>query len=81
VISYRSTVNKDLNQKRLQDRHGEYAQAATDAPNVMQGMMLLQFEKAVELQKFPLKVGDWVLSHGNLCQLTSIGEDDPSSQA
>ena len=37
-----------------------------------------QFEKDVELQKFPLNVGDWVLSHGNLCQLTSIGEDDPS---
>jgi hypothetical protein len=34
-----------------------------------------QFEKAVELQKLPLKVGDWVLSHGNLCQLTSIDEE------
>jgi hypothetical protein len=32
-----------------------------------------QFERAVELQNLPLKVGDWVLSHGNLCQLTSIG--------
>jgi hypothetical protein len=42
---------------------------------------LAQFEKAVELQKLPLKVGDWVLSHGNLCQLTSIVEDDPSSPA
>jgi hypothetical protein len=40
-----------------------------------------QFERAVELQNLPLKVGDWVLSHGNLCQLTSIGEDDPSSYA
>jgi hypothetical protein len=27
------------------------------------------------LKKLPLKVGDWVLSHGNLCQLTSIDED------
>ena len=40
-----------------------------------------QFERSVQLQNLPLKVGDWVLSHGNLCQLTSIGEDDPSSYA
>ena len=28
-----------------------------------------QFEKAVELQKLPLKVGDCVLSGGNRCQI------------
>ena len=39
----------------------------------------VQFDKVVELQNFPVKVGDWVHSHGNLCHLTSIGEDDPSS--
>ena len=35
-----------------------------------------QFETDLQLQKLPLKEGDIVLSHGNLCVLKSIGEND-----
>ena len=34
-----------------------------------------QFNKDVELLQQPLKVGDRVLSNGDLCELTQIGED------
>jgi hypothetical protein len=35
-----------------------------------------EFETVLQLQKLPMKVGDIVLSHGNLCVLKSIGEND-----
>ena len=34
-----------------------------------------RFNKDVELLQQPLKVGDRVLSNGDLCELTQIGED------
>ena len=34
-----------------------------------------QFNKDVELLQQPLKVGDRVLSNGDLCELTQIGDD------
>ncbi len=35
-----------------------------------------EFETVLQLQKLPMKVGDIVLSHGNLSVLKSIGEND-----
>ena len=35
-----------------------------------------QFNKDVELLHQPLKVGDKVLSNGDLCDLTHIGDDE-----
>ena len=35
-----------------------------------------EFETVLQLQKLPMKVGDIALSHGNLCVLKSIGEND-----
>ena len=34
-----------------------------------------RFNKDVELLQQPLKVGDRVLSNGDLCELTQIGDD------
>ena len=34
-----------------------------------------QFNKDVELLQEPRKVGDRVLSNGDLCELTQIGDD------
>ena len=53
--------------KRLDDRQFAVDQAVNHR---------VEFETGLQLQKLPMKVGDIVLSHGNLCVLKSIGEND-----